>query len=202
MCHISLKIGAHPSSHSIIILDLKTIGSRYRVSNWVISFSQTPTTALNIQRAPLLCIDLGAIEIGKKKFHFPSTPRVRVFRARTSQSSEYLLIEHARKLTTSMDFMMVGQYFLADAAPAPNVYLPDESVCSASPAMFRCEISVDQNEICLDSKQSWEISLELKEAFFRIVHGFCYYLRKSVWCTINRRKSNICYRSGVQSGSL
>lgn len=37
---------------------------------------------------------------------------------------------------------MVGQYFLATDPPPPNVYFPDESVCSASPAMFKCEISV------------------------------------------------------------
>lgn len=36
---------------------------------------------------------------------------------------------------------MVGQYFLAAAAPPPNVYFPEESVCSASPAMFKCDIS-------------------------------------------------------------
>lgn len=44
-----------------------------------------------------------------------------------------------------MDFRIVGQYFFAVAAPPPNVYFPDESVCSASPAIFKCDISVKYN---------------------------------------------------------
>lgn len=58
-------------------------------------------------------------------------------------SSQYLplKIEKLLRLTTSMDFRIVGQYFFAAAPPPPNVYFPDESVCSASPAMFKCDIS-------------------------------------------------------------
>lgn len=36
---------------------------------------------------------------------------------------------------------MQTTYFFAAAAPPPKVYLPEESVCSASPAIFRCDIS-------------------------------------------------------------
>lgn len=48
---------------------------------------------------------------------------------------------HSILHTNSTDFSMVGQYFLATAAPPPNVYFPEESVCSASPAISKCEIS-------------------------------------------------------------
>lgn len=95
----------------------------------------------NIQRAPLMSIDLeGSIEIGRI-FNFSTMwlecgPQIsKIIRTATR-------VRLTKVLTTSIDFMMVGQYFLAEAAPAPNVYFPDESVCSASTGMLKCEISV------------------------------------------------------------
>lgn len=40
-------------------------------------------------------------------------------------------------LTNSIDLRMVGQYFFDELDPPPKVYFPDESVCSASPAIFK-----------------------------------------------------------------